>query len=117
MKISLESFEQFTKTLDPNILQLSRGGAYFGGGVLVGILVKQSLRLFVLSAIVCFFIIKGLEYKHILNIDWGVLNQIVGLRPSTTINELALLCYSWSIKNLNESIPSVAGFFVGFYIV
>lgn len=117
MKISLGNFDNFTGSLDPHVLQFGRGAAFFGGGVMLGIIVKTFLRIVILSIIISFFVIKGLEYKHILNVDWGVLNQLIGLRPSTTLHELALAAYSWAVKNLVESISALAGFIVGFNII
>lgn len=116
MQVTLESFDQITKNLDPHVVKLSRGAAYFGAGVLFGILVKKYLRLLLLSAIICFFTIKGLEYKHILNIDWGVMNEMFGLRPTTSLEELAMLLYHWSITNIYESISGAVGFVVGFKV-
>lgn len=113
MKITLESFDQMTKSLDPNLIRAGRGIAYFGAGVLAGILVKKYLRLFILSGIICFFTIKGLEYKHVLSIDWGVLNEIFGLAPSATLDQAAFLLYSWAIGNIYEAIASVVGFIIG----
>ncbi len=113
MKVILESFDHLTKSLDPNLVRAGRGIAYFGAGLLAGILVKKYLRLFILSGIICFFTIKGLEYKHVLSIDWGVLNEIFGLSPSATLDQTALLLYGWAASNVYEAIAGVVGFIVG----
>ena len=114
MKINFDGISEFLKTLDPHVITVGHGAAFFGIGILAGFVIKKYLRLMLLSAIICFFVIKGLEFQHVLNIEWGTLNQFFGLKPSTTLNEIAILLYAWSASHPNESIPGGVGIFIGF---
>jgi uncharacterized membrane protein (Fun14 family) len=80
----------------------------------VGFLFKKYLKFVFLCLIVCFLLIKGLEYYNILDIDWSAFNKFVGIGPEETFSSLAGNVFEWVKKNVVVTVASALGFLLGY---
>jgi len=80
----------------------------------VGFLFKKYLKFIFMVLVVSFFMIKGLEYYKILDIDWEAFNTFMGLDPAATFGSVTALALEWVKSHLVVSISSAAGFLIGY---
>jgi uncharacterized membrane protein (Fun14 family) len=115
MELSFEIIEKITKSMGEKYVKIASFFAFFGLGALLGIAAKSYLRFLIVSFIICFFTIKGLEYNHILNINWAVLNSLFGLPAKAGFSEFIEvckgLCKTYPIQTVGAILGSILGFF------
>ena len=80
----------------------------------IGFLFRKYLKFIFVSLIMSLLIIKGLEYYKVLDIDWEVLNTLLGFEPQMTIKDLADKTVEWVKDHMVLTVSSVLGFLLGY---
>lgn len=105
-------FSQFEFSLD-KLLEFGIAGA-FGG--LFGFLTKRFGKQTVIIVLALAVVFYGLDYFHVLSVDWSKIKEVFGIVPSQTFDG-AVQEYVQLIKaNAISFIVAVIGFIVGYKI-
>lgn len=115
MELSFEIIDKITKSMGQRYFKLASFFAFFGLGALVGIAAKSYLRFLIISFIICFFFIKGLEYNHILSINWSVINGLLGLAPKAGVSEALEVCRGLCNTYPIQTVAALLGCLLGFF--
>jgi uncharacterized membrane protein (Fun14 family) len=97
-----------------SVADFGKGATYLGVGVLLGLLAKKYLRLAITSLIVAALLLKGLEIRGILTVDWVGMRQLVGLDATATIESLFNLTIEWFKTQSFIAISAIIGFMIGY---
>ena len=100
--------------LDLSIAELGRAATYLGIGVVVGLLCRKYLRFVITVTIVSFLIIKGLEHRQILSVDWSAMNTMIGFEPTATFESILNILFDWVKEQSLIAISALIGFFIGY---
>ena len=100
--------------LDFNVADFGKGATYLGLGVIVGLLAKKYLRLVITSCIVAAVLLKGLEAREIIAVDWPGMRDFVGLETSATVESVFNMAVDWFKAQSFIAISSIMGFLIGY---
>ncbi|MCK4499345.1 hypothetical protein KAU11_02535 [Candidatus Babeliales bacterium] len=100
--------------LDLSISELGRAATYLGIGVVAGLLCRKYLRFVITVAVVSFLIIKGLEHRQVLTVDWSALNTMIGFEPTATFESILNMLFDWVKEQSLIAISALIGFFIGY---
>lgn len=85
-----------------------------GLGVISGFILRRYFRLLLVSFLISFFILKGLEFQKLVKIEWKFMWDTFGLDPNTSFEELAKEVYKFVTTNIYLSLAGCLGFFIGY---
>lgn len=108
--LSLENFKDFKISLS----SLKTCFTALGLGVVAGFLSKKVFGFLVSGILISLLILKGLEIREIIFIDWNKINLMLGIAPATTMEEFGLSMYEFFLENIYFSFLFVAGFLIGY---
>lgn len=99
---------------DLSVKELSHALAYLGVGVVAGLLFKKYLKLVITSLIVAILILKGMEYRQIIMVDWVALKAVFGFEPAATLESVGSLLYDWLREQSLLAMSTLIGFIIGY---
>lgn len=97
-----------------SLADFGRAATYLGIGVLLGLLAKKYLRLIITSIIVAALLLKGLEIRGVLTVDWSGLREMIGLDASTTFESVLNVVIEWLKNQSLVALSAIIGFFIGY---
>ncbi|MFC1854662.1 FUN14 domain-containing protein [Candidatus Dependentiae bacterium] len=100
--------------LDLSIAELGRAATYLGIGVVIGLLCRKYLRFVLTVAVVTFLLVKGLEHRQILTVDWGGLYMLLGFDSTATFETILNILFDWVKEQSLVAISAMIGFFIGY---
>lgn len=88
---------------------------YFAGGALAGFIAKRYLKALVITLLLCFLLLKGLEYLGISSItfNWLRIKELTGIGPGDTVGNIVRNYAAWLQQHLGETISAIIGFIIG----
>ncbi len=88
---------------------------YFAGGVLTGFVAKRYLKALVITLLLCFLLLKGLEYLGVSSIsfNWARVKELTGIAPTDTVGDIFRTYTAWLQQHIGETVASVIGFIIG----
>ena len=106
--------KKWTQDLGGSSSEAVQAAVYFGLSLAIGYLFKKYFKFIFVCLFVSVFIIKAMEFGHLLTIDWVAIKTMLGLSSSSDFNSTLNLFFIWIRKNLLLFIASVVGFLVGY---
>ena len=100
--------------LDLSAADFGKGATYLGIGVVVGILAKKYLRVVITGMVIALLLLKGLEHKHVLTVDWTALKNLIGLEAAATFDSVFTSAFEWFKAQSFVAISSIIGFLIGY---
>lgn len=88
---------------------------YLGSGALAGFVAKRYLKALIITLLVCFLMLKGLEYLGVSSIsfNWVRVKELTGIAPNDTVGDIFRTYGVWLQQHIGETIASVIGFIIG----
>lgn len=88
---------------------------YFAGGVLAGFIAKRYLKALIITLLLFFLFLKGLEFLNVTSIsfNWSRIKELTGIAPSDTVGDIFRHYAAWVQEHLGETIAAVIGFIIG----
>lgn len=102
----------------PTAAEAIQAGIYFCISFGIGYFLKKYFKTIILSLLISAIIIKGMEYYKLLEIDWNVVKNLLGVTPDKK-DPLTLLLQNlveWIKNNVIIAIASFVGFILGYRI-
>jgi len=87
---------------------------YFGAGLLLGVICKRYLKYILWGVVVAFIVVKWLEYRHAITVNWPGLYTTIGLGPTPDIHAMSIRMFEWIKVNWINAIAITVGFLLGF---
>jgi uncharacterized membrane protein (Fun14 family) len=100
--------------LDLSAADFGRGATYLGIGVVAGILAKKYLRVVITGTVIALLLLKGLEHRNILTVDWVALKNLIGLEAAATFDSVFTTAFEWFKAQSFVAISSIVGFLIGY---
>lgn len=96
-----------------NISNLAIG---FGGGFLLGFLIKRYARHTIFLLIILAGALVALDYVQLITINWASLRDFIGLTSDHTSLTIIQNGFSWAKEHISITIAGMIGFIIGFKI-
>ena len=114
--ISKLGLEERLSKIGLTAAEVGQAAVFFGVGVASGFLSRKYFKIFVVSSVVAFLVLKWLELKGLLVVDWAVLNKMLGIESGVEVQVQGLvsLLSEWAKVHVLLAGSLVVGFYVGF---
>ncbi len=113
VKTQYEAFMQKVNLADVNWKEI---GSYMVVGFVAGFLTKRYLRGVILIGIIVVVALKGLEYYHLIEINWEHVQSLAGVTGVDGMKGIFETTLALIRNNLTIAISSIIGFVVGYKI-
>ncbi|MEX0672029.1 MAG: FUN14 domain-containing protein [Candidatus Babeliales bacterium] len=112
-KSHYEAFVQKLNLADVNWKEI---GSYMIIGFVAGFLAKRYLKSLLVMAIIIVVALKGLEYYHLITMNWESVRQLAGLHGVDGVQGILETTIALIRNNLTIAISSIIGFVVGYKV-
>jgi len=85
-------------------------------GMLFGIVFKKYFKFILITGVVTIAVIKGLEYQHIIHIDYTSFKEFLGIDTQANLNSFGSDLVTWIQANTIAVIFTTVGFLLGLTI-
>ena len=109
-------FEGITQQFELSWAKVTEYGIAFGGGMLVGFLVKRYGRQTILTILAFAAVLAGLNYFELVTIDWIKVKEFIGLAPAETVEAFFKDYWQWATSHIISVVVSILGFIVGYKV-
>ncbi len=109
-------YESFVQKMNLDEVNWKEIGSYAIIGFVGGFLAKRYLKPLIVIAIVVVVALKGLEYYHLITINWEQIRGLAGIHSVDGMQGILQTIIALVRNNLTIAISSIIGFVVGYKI-
>jgi uncharacterized membrane protein (Fun14 family) len=111
-----EQYEIFIQKMNLDEINWKEIGTYAVIGFTAGFLAKRYLKSLLVIAILIVVALKGLEYYHLINVNWEQLRQLAGIHQVDGMQGVFQTIVGLIRNNLTVALSSIIGFVIGYKV-
>lgn len=109
-------YESFVQKMNLDAINWKEIGTYMVIGFAVGFIARRYLKPLILIAIVVVVALKGMEYYHLIDINWEHIRGLAGIHGVDGVQGILETTIALVRNNLTVAISSIIGFVVGYKV-